>query len=213
MRKRIVIPVVLISVIVLSVLAILYCDSKVIAVSKGKTFYEVDSIPYNRVGLLLGTGKYLQGGYNNTYYTHRIEAAAKLMKAGKIKYLIVSGDNGRKDYNEPEMMRADLIAAGVDSNRIYLDYAGFRTFDSIIRLREIFSQNSVTIISQEFHNQRALYIAQREGIAAVGFNAQDVTGRAGQKTQFREKLARVKVFVDYILGIEPKFLGPKVNIS
>jgi SanA protein len=212
MRKRILIPIILILFVVVSILSVLYCDSKVIAASEGKTFYAVDSIPYNKVGLLLGTGKYLQSGYNNTYYTHRIEAATKLMKAGKIKQLIISGDNSRKDYNEPEMMRADLIAAGVDSNRIYLDYAGFRTFDSIIRLREIFSQNSVTVISQEFHNQRALYIAQREGIVAFGFNAQDVTGQVGQKTQFREKLARVKVFVDYILGIEPRFLGPKISI-
>ncbi|RYD58975.1 MAG: vancomycin high temperature exclusion protein [Sphingobacteriales bacterium] len=213
MRKRSLFIIIVVLIVALPILSVLYCDSRVEAISKGKTFYDTESVPYNKVGLLLGTGKYLESGYLNRYYTYRIEAATKLMKAGKIKYLVISGDNSRKDYNEPEMMRTDLIAAGIDSSHIYLDYAGFRTFDSMIRLREIFSQNSATVISQRFHNERALYIAQREGINAVGYNADDVIGNAGQKTQFREKLARVKVFVDYLLGVEPKFLGPKVRIG
>lgn len=109
-------------------------------------------------------------------------------------------------------MRNDLIAAGIDSTIIFRDYAGFRTFDSMIRAREIFGQTSLTIISQPFHNQRAIYIASRESINAIGFNAKDVGGSNGIKVQTREKLARVKVFVDYIFGVKPKFLGPKVEI-
>jgi SanA protein len=100
----------------------------------------------------------------------------------------------------------------VDASRIYLDYAGFRTFDSIVRLREIFGQDSVTIISQPFHNERAIFLASREGIYAVGFNARDVNREQGMRVQTREKLARVKVFVDYLIGEEPKFLGKKVVI-
>lgn len=194
------------------VIAVLYCNRSVEAAARGKTFSDVSALPEHHVGLLLGTGKYLENGSLNLYYRYRVEAAEQLLKAGKVSYLVISGDNSRKDYNEPEMMRADLVAAGIDSTRIYLDYAGFRTFDSMVRLREIFSQDSVTIISQQFHNERALYIAQREGITAIGFNAQDVTAYAGRRTQFREKLARVKVFADYIFGVDPKFLGPKVNI-
>lgn len=89
---------------------------------------------------------------------------------------------------------------------------GFRTFDSIVRLKEIFGQESVTIISQPFHNERAIYIASKEGIAAIGFNAKDVNARYGFKTQLREKLARVKVFADYLFSVKPKYLGDKIII-
>jgi SanA protein len=209
-RRKILISTILFAGMIL--LTILYCDKQVEAISSGRIYSDPSQVPHNRVGLLLGTGKHLAGGYINPYYKYRINAATELMKAGKVEYLVISGDNSRKDYNEPEMMRSDLIAAGVDSNRIFLDFAGFRTFDSMVRLKEIFSQDSVTVISQEFHNQRALFIASKEGIAAVGYNARDVSAKAGLRTQIREKFARVKVFADYLFGTEPKFLGPKVVI-
>ena len=188
------------------------CNKAVESASEGKLYTEVSQVPHNKVGLLLGTSKYLASGYKNLYYQYRIDATVKLYKAGKINYIVVSGDNGRTEYNEPEDMRNDLIAAGVDSTHIYLDYAGFRTFDSIVRLREIFGQSSATIISQPFHNQRAIYIASKEGIAAIGFNAKDVNAQAGFRVQLREKFARVKVFLDYLFGKKPKFLGEKINI-
>ncbi len=179
--------------------------------AKGELYSDVSAIPYNRVGLLLGTAKYTKRrGFDNPYYTNRIKAATALLKAGKIKYLIVSGDNGREEYNEPEMMREDLIKAGIDSTRLYLDYAGFRTFDSVVRLKEVFGQDSVTVISQRFHNERALYIASKEDIVANGFNAKGKPG--GEGFYLREKLARVKVFVDYLIGTNPKFLGKKVEL-
>lgn len=193
-------------------LSLYFCNRTIERSARGKLFSDVGHVPYNRVGLLLGTAKYLSSGYTNYYYTYRIEAAAQLLKAGKIKYLIISGDNSRHDYNEPELMKQDLVQAGIDSNLIYLDYAGFRTFDSMIRLKEIFSQDSVTVISQQFHNERALFIASREGIAAIGFNAQDVGKSYGWKTSLREKFARVKVFVDYLTAAKPKFLGEKISI-
>ncbi|NTS41905.1 YdcF family protein [Flavisolibacter sp. BT320] len=193
-------------------LVVVYCNNRANKAGEGKLFSAVEAVPANHVGLLLGTGKYLGSGAINPYYQYRVEAAAKLLADGKINYLVISGDNSRKAYNEPEMMRADLVAAGIDSSRIFLDFAGFRTFDSMVRLREIFSQQCVTVISQKFHNERALFIAQKEGIAAIGFNAKDVSASAGFKTQLREKLARVKVFIDYLLATEPRFLGPKVSI-
>ena len=109
-------------------------------------------------------------------------------------------------------MREDLIKSGIHSSLIYLDYAGFQTFDSIVRLKDIFGQDSVTIISQPFHNARAVYIASREGIAAIGFNAKDVLQTAGLRTEIREKFARVKVFADYLFGKRPKFPGHKIII-
>ncbi len=196
--------------LIITAIAIYVCDSMIKGYSEGKIYAKVEDIPYRKVGVLLGTAKHTKkpGGIN-PYYKYRIVAATTLLKAGKIKYLVISGDNGRKEYNEPEMMRNDLIKAGIDSTRIYLDYAGFRTFDSMVRLKEVFGQDSVTVISQLFHNERAIFIASKEGIAANGFNAKD--GYA-EGVMLREKLARVKVFVDYLIANEPKFLGKKIEI-
>jgi len=191
---------------------IFFCNKAIKDSAKGKVYSDVKTIPFNRVGLLLGTSKFGQGGHNNPFYNNRIEAAVQLIKEDKIKYLIISGDNGRKDYNEPEAMRTDLINAGIDSTIIYLDYAGFRTFDSVVRLKEIFGQDSVTIISQQFHNERAIYTASKEGIAAIGFNAKDVSNVQGFRTLLREKLARVKVILDFWFGKKPKYLGSKIII-
>jgi len=200
-------------VLAVTVLLTIYlCDKAIVDSAKGHLYSDTKTIPFNRVGLLLGTSKAGRNGNNNPYYDYRIQAAVRLIKDKKIKYLIISGDNGHKDYNEPELMRSDLINAGIDSSIIYLDYAGFRTFDSIIRLKEIFGQDSVTLITQQFHNERAIYVSSNEGISAIGYNAKDVGSRQGMKTQLREKLARVKVFVDLLLGTKPKYLGSKITI-
>jgi SanA protein len=191
-------------------LTVFLCDRAVTRTAKGKTYTNVEKVPYNKTGLLLGTSKYLSDGSINLYYRYRIESAAALLRHNKIKYLVISGDNGREEYNEPEMMRADLMAAGIDSARIFLDYAGFRTFDSMVRLKKVFGQEQVTLVSQAFHNERALYIASREGIAAVGFNARDVDRHTGFRVQLREKGARVKLFLDYLFAKEPRFLGEKI---
>ncbi len=193
-------------------LATFLCNRAVVNSARGHLYTDSKAIPFNRVGLLLGTTKSGRNGHDNPYYTHRVQAATKLIKDGKIRYLVISGDNGRKDYNEPELMRKDLINAGIDSSVIYLDYAGFRTFDSIKRLKEIFGQDSVTIISQGFHNERAIYIATKEEVFAIGYNAADVSARQGFKTQMREKFARVKVFIDFLFGVKPKYLGSKIII-
>lgn len=199
--------------ILVASIAVYYCNLRVKEAAKDRLFSDFKQIPYRRVGLVLGTAKYLQEGLENPYYRYRINAAIQLIRQGRVKNLIVSGDNSRQDYNEPGQMRMDLMAAGVDSSRIYLDYAGFRTFDSMVRLKEVFSQDSVTVISQRFHNERALFIASLEGIDAIGFNAEDVASDIGYKVQIREKLARVKLFLDYAFGTQPKFLGPKVQIA
>lgn len=179
----------------------------------GKTFDNISDVPHNKVGLLLGTSKYVSTGNENQYYRNRIDAAVALYKAGKIDVFVVSGDNATKEYNEPVTMQNDLIAAGVPKEKIYLDYAGFRTFDSVVRLREIFSQQKATVISQKFHNERAVFIGQKENMQLVGFNAKDVSKNYGLKTNIREKFARAKVFIDQVIGTNPKFLGEKVVIE
>ncbi len=192
---------------------LVYAANKYIAnAAKDKTYSDLAAIPHQKTGLLLGTGKYLGNGHLNPYYEHRIKATVDLYKKGKIDRLIISGDNSRKDYDEPSMMRADLMANGIDSTTIFLDYAGFRTLDSVVRAKEIFGQDSVTIISQLFHNERAIYLAQHSGMHAIGYNAEEVAGRGGVKTNIREYFARVKVFVDLVTGKEPHFLGEKITM-
>ena len=199
--------------ILLSIVLVIFADKKIGFQSKNYLYSNVIEIPENEVGLVLGTSKFLKNGQINLYYQHRIEAAIALYKAGKIRYIVVSGDNSRKTYDEPTQMKNDLVAGGVPKNVIYLDYAGFRTWDSVVRIKEIFSQNNFTIVSQRFHNERAIYLAHRYGLNAVGFNAEDVSKYYGFKTNLREKLARVKVFIDFFTNKKPKFLGEKIEIK
>ena len=196
------------------VLALMFV-SHIIVVSQTEhlVYDKVDQVPYNRVGLLLGTSKYTSKKYQNLYFKNRIDAAAKLFHAGKIDFILVSGDNRFEYYNEPQMMLEDLLALGVPKEKIFLDYAGFRTLDSVIRAYKVFGLNSFTVISQRFHNERAIYIAQQFGLNVIGFNAKDVDKNYGFKTNLREKFARVKVLLDTVLKKEPKFLGKKITIQ
>lgn len=124
----------------------------------------------------------------------------------------MSGDNRRNDYNEPEEMKQALIATGIPEQQIILDYAGLRTLDSVIRAHLIFGLERFTLISQEFHNERAIFLAQQNHLQVIGYNAQDVSAYAGFKTNLRELLARVKVFMDIITDKAPKHLGEKIEI-
>jgi SanA protein len=180
--------------------------------AKPYIFDQIDKVPHYKVGLLLGTSKRVKGGGYNPYFLHRIHAASQLFHSGKIDYILVSGDNGTMQYNEPEDMRKELVQRKVPSSRIFLDYAGFRTFDSVIRAHKVFGLDSFVVISQKFHNERALFIAQQHGIQAVGFNAQNISARSGRKVMAREWLARSKVFLDMMTGKKPKYLGETISI-
>ncbi len=174
-----------------------------------------DAIPENKVALLLGTSRYLKSGGENQYFTNRINAAVELYKKKKISYILASGDNSTKYYDEPTEMKKSLMEKGVPEEAIYTDYAGLRTLDSIIRVKDIFGQNAITIISQKFHNQRATYIATQHNIEAVGYNAKDfASGKSKARMWLRESLARIKALLDiHILHKKPKFLGDTVSIG
>ncbi|HIP31905.1 MAG TPA: vancomycin high temperature exclusion protein [Crocinitomicaceae bacterium] len=177
------------------------------------TYNSITEIPSCKTGLLLGTSKYVKSGNINQYYQNRIDATVELYNAGKIKFVLISGDNSTRHYDEPTTMKEDLIARGIPDDKIFLDYAGFRTLDSVVRAKEIFGQIKLCIISQQFHNERAIYIAEKNGIDAVGFNAKSVSKRYGFKTKIREFFARGKVVLDMSFGISPKFLGKKIEIK
>ncbi|MEZ4985063.1 MAG: ElyC/SanA/YdcF family protein [Saprospiraceae bacterium] len=175
--------------------------------TKDKIFSQLSDVPARKTGLLLGTSPILSDGSPNPYYTYRIEAAIKLFKAGKIEHILVSGDNGTHEYNEPAQIQADLLAGGIPDDRVHLDYAGFRTLDSVVRAKEVFGQQSLICISQPFHNQRAIAIGIHKKIDVIGFNAHDVAYPYNLRVQLREYLARVKMRLDLWLGVAPKYLG------
>ena len=193
---------------------VVVCNVLVAGCASGKVFDRVEKIPHRKVGLLLGTAPVTPWGTKNLYFTYRIDAAVKLFHAKKVDYFIVSGDNHSTDYDEPTCMRDSLVACGVPDERIISDYVGFRTLDLEVRCKAIFGQDSVTVISQSFHNERAIYLAGHNQIDAIAFNAQDVTSvwTTWVRGHSRELLARVKIFIDLIIGKQPRFWGEKVKI-
>jgi SanA protein len=178
-------------------------------------YSEISKIPAKKALLLLGTTKYLKNGHINYFYKYRIDSAVRLFNAGKVKAIVVSGDNGTKSYDEPTTMHDDLVARGIPSNYITLDYAGFRTLDSIVRAKAIFDLEDYIIVSQRFHLERAIYIAQAKGQKVIGFVAKDFKNTVwAKRMENRELLARAKAFIDlYILEKEPRFYGSKVKVN
>lgn len=177
-------------------------------------YTDLNKLPANRVGIVPGTSKYLVDGKKNRYYLYRIEAAVYLFKNKKIEYVLVSGDNATKYYNEPVGIKKDLVEMGIPDNKIFLDYAGFRTLDTVVRARDIFDLNKFTFISQPFHNERAIFIAKKHGLDAIGYNARDVERLDAYKTTLREYFARIIAFLDiYVLNTSPRFGGEKIKIK
>ena len=210
-RRRIVIAGLLL--LVLAVAAIAACQWVVMGTGRGRLYDTIAEVPVRDVGLLLGTTEKHPDGSHNLYFDYRITAAAELYKAGKIRHVLVSGDNRRADYDEPACMHRALLKAGVPESAMTLDCAGFRTLDSVVRAKKVFGQDKFTLISQRFHDQRALLIADHYGIDAIGYCAADVGLQQGLRIQIREALARVKAVMDlYLLHTPPKFLGPHIAI-
>lgn len=172
---------------------------------------EVQTLPHRQVGVVLGTSKYYRTGVINQYYLYRIQGAINAYNSGKVKYLLLSGDNAQQSYNEPSTMRRDLIAAGIPTSDIVLDYAGFRTLDSIVRTRKVFDTNDFIIITQRFHCERALFIALHMGIQAQCFAVPSPKNMLSVRS--REIFARLGALTDlYLLKREPRFLGPLIPI-
>jgi len=189
------------------------CEWWVSKRAEGRCFDDVNAMPEAPVAVVLGTAAHVAGGWSNYFFKYRMEAAAALFKAGKVKALIVSGDNGTYSYDEPTDMKLALMKLGVPADKIVCDYAGFRTLDSVVRAKEVFGQQRMIFVSQRFHNVRAIYLARAFGIEAYGMDAKDVPVSLSVKTFLREKLACVKAVLDVnVLGTKPRFLGEKVIV-
>jgi SanA protein len=177
-------------------------------------YSDIEGLPANDVGLLLGTSPYSRKGRESALFQHRIDAAAALYKAGKIRHVLASGANPDHTYNEPRKMYYALVEAGVPPEAITLDFAGFRTLDSVIRASAVFKLDRYTVISQRFHVYRAVFIARADGIPAVAYAPPEVSDRQRRRIIAREMLARVNAVLDvFLLKTRPRFLGEPVPIN
>jgi len=203
----------IIILLAISILAFTAIANVVIATDFDEYIYsDISTLPKKNVALVLGTSWSFQGRLNH-YYTSRIKATSDLYKAGKVKKILVSGDNSTKYYNEPIVMQKDLVKLGVKEEDIYLDYAGFSTLDSVIRAKEVFGLNDFVIISQGFHCKRALFIARSKDIKAIAYRTPYIEHSGKIRVFMRELLARIKAGFDiWILNSSPKFLGEKIKI-
>ena len=191
-----------------------YAKYEIDSVSQGKVYESIEEVPERKIGLVLGCSKYLSNGRKNLYFQQRIDAAKELYFSDKVKFLLVSGDNSTKYYDEPTTMKKDLIALGVPGNKIYCDYAGLSTLDSVVRTKEVFKENQFIVISQGFHVRRAIYLGLAHDIDLIGYAPQGVSGLGSLKTELRECLARGKALLDVkFLNRQPKFLGDPVIIK
>ncbi len=213
MRIKRILLITLVSLLLFGVTVSIVANVLVNRSAEGLCYSSTDDMPYRRVALLLGTTRLGRTGKPNPYFNNRIAACAELYRAGKVGKVLVSGDNSRKGYNEPEDMRQALVEAGIPDSCIVLDFAGFRTYDSMVRAKRVFGQDSLTVISQQWHNKRALYIANRIGVDAVAYNAADIDIRATKlRLAVREWLARTKMVFDLLFMHDPHFLGEQITI-
>ena len=190
------------------------CNIWVLGSCSGRLYDNAETVPHKRVAVMLGTNPKTKTGKMNYFYKHRIDAAVKLYQNGKIDRILISGDNSSKTYSEPDAMKADLMAAGIPDSAIYLDFAGFSTYDSMVRAKKVFGLSEFMVVSQDFHNKRAVYIARQNGIDAIGFNVQNILFRKWRiKMELREILARVKAVGEVVMNKKPHFLGEPIEIK
>ncbi len=189
----------LITAAFVTLMVVLLCNWWVVRTTQKQVYFNIHQLPANDMALVLGTSRFVKSGKENLFFRYRMEATARLWKEGKIKRIILSGNNDSEYYNEPSDMRKALVRLGVPESIMTLDYAGFRTFDSVLRCKAVFNQDKITIISQNFHNARALYIGNHEGMDAVAFAAQDVPQGYSLQTLIREYLARPRAMLDVYL--------------
>lgn len=176
--------------------------------TSGRVFTSLSAIPNEPVALVLGTSPRF-AGRKNLFFERRMDAAAGLYRAGKVRKVLASGDNATAFYDEPTAMRKALVARGVPEGDIVLDYAGFRTLDSVVRARTVFGLSRCTIVTDDFHLPRALYIAQERGLQAVGYQTTPLPREVSPRTYAREVGARSLVWLDlHVLDRQPKFPGP-----
>ncbi len=177
----------------------IFANVLIILNTQKDVYHDINKVPHKKIALVLGTSKRTINGDTNSFFSHRMEAAARLLKQNKVEQLLVSGDNRTKYYNEPADMKKALLKLGVPETAIILDTAGYRTLESITRCAEVFKHTEITIVTQEFHAFRALYLSKKYNLNAVAYCAEEVSVYASSKVNIREFFARPKALIDIYL--------------
>lgn len=185
-------------------------DRWMLARTDALCYPRLEAVPERPVALVFGARVYPGGGLS-AVLRHRVEAGVALYRAGKVRKLLMTGDNGRSDYDEVTAMKRHAVSLGVPAEDVVRDYAGFRTYDSCYRAREIFAVDRAVLVTQAFHLPRAIYTARSLGIDAVGYSSRvGMTPEALRSTRIREALARAAAVIDVgLLRRKPKYLGPR----
>lgn len=167
-----------------------------------------------RIGIVFGTSHWTRSGVQNPHFYARMSTAARLVHANRVEHLLLSGDNRTQSYNEPRAMWRALTRFGVQSEQITLDYAGFSTFDTMVRAQQVFEVERAVLVTQRWHLPRALYIGQALGMDVVGCAASNHAVNGEWRLRLREWVARVATLGDlYLWRREPYFLGPAEPIK
>lgn len=193
------------------VAAVLLINLYILQKSEGYIYEIADNVPKSQAALILGAKVNANGKMSDVLMDRSLKAL-ELYKNGKVDKLLVSGDHGREEYDEVGAVKDFLLKEGVAKEDIFLDHAGFDTYDSIYRAREVFQVDSLIIVTQEFHLPRAVYTARALDIEAYGYVADRQEYVKASLFALRESLARVKAFGNVVLGSDPKFLGEPIPI-
>jgi SanA protein len=204
----------LFSVLTLLILGVILCNLWICGSTHQDIYQQPKDVPLHDVGLVLGTSRFIAPGQPNPHFINRVKAAKELFESGRIRHLLVSGDNRTDYYNEPRDLRSSLIEQGVPPENISCDFAGLRTLDSVIRAKEVFGQDKLVIISDDFHVPRAVFIARAKGIDAVGLQSNRVPRSQSQRSRSREWFARVKAVLDlFVFDTAPRHIGKPEHID
>ncbi|MBD3238502.1 MAG: hypothetical protein GF332_02595 [Candidatus Moranbacteria bacterium] len=172
----------------------------------------IQDLPEQQTALVLGALVNSDGSLSHILFD-RCQAAIKLYKTGKVKRILVSADNSRVNYNETEAAVNYIISQGVPSQHVYSDYAGFDTYDSLYRARDIFQVDSLIVCTQAFHQPRTIYLARSLGLNAYGYPVDLRVYTNIRNYKFREYFAVIKAFLDIITNSKPKYLGETIPIQ
>ena len=179
--------------------------------TKKNIYYSIKKFPKNDVGIIFGAG--INGDQPSKYLKDRLDAGIALYKANRINKILLSGDNGRDEYDELTVMKNYCYKHGVDTTKIFIDYAGFDTYSTMYRAKHIFNIKKAILISQEYHLNRAIYIGQKLGIKSVGYSANNGEYLGYKYVTFREYGSIFKSFFDVLRNREPRFLGNPIDIN
>ena len=196
---------------VFGVIVILSVNYYVTSTTRKHIYNSIRRFPKNDVGIVFGAG--INGDQPSKYLKDRLDAGILLWKAKRINKILLSGDNGRIEYDELTVMKNYCFRHGVDTAKIFIDYAGFDTYSTMYRAKHIFKIKRATLISQKYHLSRAIYIGQNIGIKSVGYSANKGDYKGYGYVTFREYISVFKSFIDVLRNREPHFLGNPIDIN